>query len=311
MIAEGPDLLRLTVIPILFFAAYRDIRTRRVHSMIWWPLLIVALIALTWAGIRAYGTGGLVWEQWWLRVLLSVGFLVPLAWIFWQLGAFGLADAKALAVLALLFPTIPNITVGTITLPLFEQSLGIFSMSILTNAVLLGLVFPIYLALENLRRGAIRPAMFVGRPARWDTLERRHGRLLEGVTDSTRRGVDLDALRMYLRWRRCSLADIRAEPSTLRDPESLPSTRGQPGDGRVATDGGIGQTEDPWAARTFVESFEAPYGTRPEELRGALERIATQEHLWISPGIPFLVLIVLGLVLALTAGDLFAWALGY
>ena len=142
-----------------------------------------------------------------------------------------------------------------------------------------------------------------------------------------RRGLDLDALRMYLRWRGCTLVDLREGPATYRDPESLPADPNPPGDGAIepedtpdpaadaVTDGGAdesvetgngAETEtDPWGAEAFLDDIEGDaYGTTPEKLRDGLEVLVAESVVWVSPGLPFIVPMFLGLVMSLVYGDL-------
>jgi preflagellin peptidase FlaK len=63
--------------------------------------------------------------------------------------------------------------------------------------------------------------------------------------------------------------------------------------------------EDPWAAEQFLDTIEGPvYGTTPENLRNGLDLVAERDEVWISPGLPFIVPLFVGLVVALTYGDL-------
>jgi len=107
-LGSAPDLLRLLAVPVFGWAAWRDIRTRRVPNRTWLPLLVLGTVTLAWEGWLVYNgsTPMYVNEQRYLfRVAFSLGFLVPLSYGFWWIGGFGGADAKALIVLALLFPT--------------------------------------------------------------------------------------------------------------------------------------------------------------------------------------------------------------
>jgi preflagellin peptidase FlaK len=62
--------------------------------------------------------------------------------------------------------------------------------------------------------------------------------------------------------------------------------------------------DDPWAAEQFLASIDGTaYGTTSETLREGLELVSTRERVWISPGIPFLVPMFAGLLLAVTYGD--------
>lgn len=299
------DLLRLLAVPVFAWAAWLDIKTRRVSNRYWPPLLALAVLALGIDGWTLYAIGGQVWLQFVFACALSIGLLVPLAYGFWYVGGFGGADAKALMVLAILFPTYPVYIVAGLELPIADPVHWVFSLVILTNAVLVGLIYPVILAARNLISGDLSRWMFVGRPIPVEHLPTRSGRLLETADGFDRNGLDLDALRMYLTWRDLSLAELRATPSEVK--HTIPGDTYHPGDGAV-TDGG--QVDDAWAAETFLASLEgSAYGTDPDQLRKGLEVITTRDRVWFSPGIPFVLLLALGLVLALAYGDIFATAL--
>lgn len=335
-VAQGPDLLRLLAVPVFAWAAYRDIETRRVPNRTWLPLVVVGVLALAWDAWIHLDMG--VYEQrlFAVQVALSLGVVAPLGYIFWRLGGFGGADAKAVITLAVLFPVYPAFYLRVGGVPLYEATLGVFSLSILSNTVLVGLAYPLVLAVRNLPRGELTPAMFIGRPVAVDDILSEYGRLLESPAGFTRGGLDIDALRMYLRWRGVTFEDIRENPDRYRHP--LPSERNDPGDGsisadeRAITDGGV-RTEpngdadtdadtgidapesdtpraairplDTWGAERFLEAHSA-YGTTPQQLREGLEVLTEpdRETVWLTPGIPFIVPMFVGLVLALTFGDL-------
>ncbi len=293
--ASAADWLRLLVVPAFLWAALQDHRTRRVPDRVWrW----VAAIAGSWFVIALVtsttDTGTII-----TLTAVSLGVLVPLAYGFWYIGGFGGADAKAIIVLAAVFGPYPTYEVASWTLPIETPAVGVFSIAVLTNAVILGLGYPLSLGVRNALRGRIRALMFVGRPAPVETLTDKPGRLLESPDGVDRTGLDLDALRMYLRWRDCTLAELRTEPDRYR--REPPASTADPGDG-VITDGG--EPADPWAAEDFLEAVEgSAYGTDPATLRGGLELLTSRERVWYSPGIPFIVLITAGLLLALGYGD--------
>jgi len=325
VLASTPDLLRLLAVPVFGYVAYRDIETRRVPNRTWVPLAALALVLLAWDGYAAYAGGD---RLFFLRAAVGVGFVVPLVTAFWYTGSFGGADAKAFYVLALLFPVYPvyyppDLPLVPATLPMEPSPAGLFSLTILSNTVVAGAVYPLGVAVVNLLRGNVGLPMVIGRPLRWDRLSEEYGVLLETPDGFTRRGLDLDALRMYLEWRGCSLADLREAPDTHRDPASLPADPNPPGDGVVADGGQPVETErdydepdapddpnavpadDPWGAEAFLDDVEgSAYGTTPERLREGLEVVVDEEEVWISPGIPFLVPTFAGLLVSLTYGDL-------
>ena len=325
MVATLPDLLRLLVIPVFGWAAWRDIHTRRIPNRVWPPLVILGGLLLAWEAVQfvVFGTSG--GQAFLIRAGISLLFVAPLGYAFWWFGAFGAADAKAMIALAFLLPTFPAYALGGLELPVVDTTIGVFSLTILTNAVILAVAAPVGLGLGNLLRGRIKPVvMFLARPVRIDSLPDRHGRLFETPDGFTHSGLDLDALRMYLRWRDLPIAALRAAPDVARDPASVEAT-GEPTDGRsdidddldwddpdaaptVDGDAAAAETlDDPWAVDQFFESIDrSTYGTDPEQLRDGLELLATTdgETVWVSPGLPFVVPMFAGLLSAFTYGDL-------
>jgi len=339
------DLLRLLAVPVLGWAAIRDVKTRRVPNETWLPLIALGVVLLSWdalavwtdtvwtltvdglhVGIEAEAASETI-ESFAIRTTISIGFLVPFAYVFWWFGGFGGADAKALMTLAILFPLYPVFLFPGFTLPWFEATLGVFALTILSNTVLVGAVYPIALAGRNLLHGAVSRMMVVGRPVAADALARRYGRLLERPDGLTRQGMDLDVLRMYLEWRGLTIEQLREAPDRYRDPASLPDEPNDPGDGTIriyeespSADGGESDEltdttgeipgDDPWGAAAFFEDIGGPiYGTDAAELRAGLSVVATSDRVWYSPGIPFIVPMFGGLVVSLVAGDVLVWLL--
>ncbi|EMA65613.1 A24 family peptidase [Halorubrum kocurii] len=321
MFATLPDALRLFVVPVFAWAALRDVRTRRLPNRLWPPLYAFGALLLIWEAGRLWPFSGLDGRLFLVQAAISLLFVVPLGYAFWYFGAFGGADAKALIAIAVLFPTFPAYEVGGLILPVVDTQLGVFSLTVLTNTVLLALAYPLGLAGINLLRGERSATMFFARPVATDSLPDRHGRLFEDDAGTTRNGLDLDALRMYLRWRGETLADLREDPDRLRDPDGVGETN-DPTDGGThvgpRTDGGttIGAegesvAADPWAAERFLDEIDhGAYGTDPETLRGGLAVVARKDRVLVSPGMPFVVPMAIGLIVSLTFGDALFAVLG-
>ncbi|WP_232686522.1 A24 family peptidase [Halobacterium zhouii] len=335
MYASIPDLLRLLAVPALGWAAVRDWKTRRVPNDLWSPLAFLGFALLFWEGLVSLGQPG-AFQLYAVRVAFSVLFVVPLAYGFWYVGGFGGADARAFMVLAVLLPTYPYYEVAGYALPQIHTAVGIFSLTVLTNTVLLGLAYPLVLGARNALAGEFSYVMFVGRRVRVPELATTHGSLLEDGDGFTRNGLDLDALRMYLRWRNTSLPELRENPG-LRDPDTLPDSPGEPTDGAVirddtltpsggepTTDGGHSVTDDasidtdpgnvdaddPWGAAAFLGDIDGTaYGTTPAKLREGLDAVTEREDVWVTPGVPFLVPLFVGLLVSLTVGDVLYYAL--
>ncbi len=393
-VASSADLLRLLVVPVFAWAAYRDVRTRRLPNWLWPPLVLVGVVALA---LDVFARLPLADDRLFLvQTGFALGFLLPFAFLAYWFRAFGGADAKAIATLAVVFPVTPAYRLPAtavaalppevvtrlprLSFPMFPSVLGVAAMAVLTNAVLVAFGYVVWLTLRNLAAGRLSLAVVLGRPTPVETVTDRHGTLL--VTDGwlPRTGLDLDALRMYLRWRGCTLAELRAD-QTLRHPDTVTETfeptdgarhrdpewprlrEGGPGrddppehdrpgdptrpdewagtgfvpaevrrvDGgesrRVdrsdpettdesptqtdeTTDTGDEPEPDPWAAAAFLDDIDgSAYGTTPDRLRAGLESLTAAETVWVSPGLPFVVPLFGGLVVALTLGDAVTLAL--
>jgi preflagellin peptidase FlaK len=324
MLAATTDLLRLLAVPAFGWAAWRDVRTRRLPNRLWYPLLAIGLVALAWDTLGHLPVAGVDDRLFLVRVGISLLVVVPLAYGLWWIGGFGGADAKAMITLAVLFPTYPVFYLASGAYPAVVTDIGVFSMTILTNAVLVGLAYPVYLGVHNGIRGDRAPVMFLGRRTAVSTLPTEHGRLFETTEGFTRDGLDIDALRMYLRWRGTTLDDVRSAPAAHRDPGRVVETF-EPTDGAVeagenrrvegvdsADDPGpAADYDDPWAAGRFLDEIEgSAYGTTPETLREGLRVVTTRDSVWISPGVPFIVPLFFGICLGLSYGDLLFGLLG-
>ncbi|MEF8783101.1 MAG: prepilin peptidase [Haloarculaceae archaeon] len=332
MFASIPDLLRLAAVPAFGWIAYRDIETRRVPNRVWYPLAALGVVLLAWdAVIHFGGDSTALWEQrrFLIGVAFSLLFVVPLVYGFWLIGGFGGADAKAFFVVAVLFPAYPTYNVWEfgltgVVFPSVQSNLPAFSLTVLSNTVLVGVAYPLVLAARNGLSGYVSPGMFVAKPIAVERTTGEYGTLLEfpdrpltadlspsGLRSYfSWRGLDLDALRMYLQWRDLTLSEVRDDPGQYRDPASLPAEPNDPGGG-VVTDGGEPTTvaregyDDPWGAEAFLADIEgSAYGTSPEDIREGLETLTGEDVVWVSPGIPFLVPLFVGLLVSLTAGDL-------
>nr|WP_193570800.1 prepilin peptidase [Halorubellus sp. JP-L1] len=363
--------MRLLVVPFFAWAAYTDVKTRRIPNRVWPPLFVAGVVLLALTVQQALAPGAPYASRVLPGMVVSLGVVGPVAYLFWLFGGFGGADAKALLVLALLFPIYPAYDVAGVVLPLpgNENALGSFAFTILTNTVVVGVLYPTALAARNAANGEFSLPMFLGKRVPASAVVDQYGTLM-GTNDGMDAGsLDLDALRMYLTWRGTTLAAVRGNADELRDPASLPEDRNDPGGGQVAEgiddecvdseparapdhgDGAVdsdaepdvsgtiddtagedaaseddtagedaaseddaaseedGTYEDAWGAELFLEEVEGDaYGTSPDALRDGLDVLADAEGVWVSPGIPFIVPMFLGLVLALTVGDLLSAA---
>ncbi|GGJ12286.1 peptidase A24 [Halobellus salinus] len=325
MVASVPDVLRLAVLPVLGWAAWRDVKIRRVPSRAWYPLVGLGALLLVWDAVGHRSLSAPGDALFFVRVGISLLLVAPIAYLFWRLGGFGGADAKALIAISVLLPTFPSYYFAGFSLPVVVTTLGVFSMTVLTNTVVVAAGYPLAILARNLADGEVTvPVALFGRRTDISALPTAHGRLFETTQGYTRNGLDIDALRMYLRWRGTSLAAVRSNPGWARDPASIGETH-DPTDGAVGAvgDGGGEATPpdsdaaydadpaDPWGADAFLDSIDGTaYGTSPETLREGLAVVTERDAVWVSPGIPFIVPMFVGTLIAFVYGDVVFGVLG-
>jgi len=323
------DLLRLLAVPVLGWAAIRDVKTRRVPDKAWLPLATLGVILLSLDMFRVLnGTGITLAEQelFLMRVGISLGLPAPLGYMFWRFNLIGGADAKALIVIAVLFPVFPSYEIGALTFPQ-STVLGVFSFTILSNSVLFGATYPVWTTIKNAAAGQFSLKMVFGIVMKPTDLETKYGGLLGTESSSVLSGLDLDVLRMYLQWRGITIETIRSNPDRYRDPETIPRNPNTPGDGTVsafqnarASDFKNLETmeldveidpDDAWGSEAFFDMMGGNiYGTTPEDLETGLDTISTNSQVWITPGTPFIVPIFGGLLISLLYGDVLHQIIG-
>ncbi len=269
------DALRvIAAVAIFAYASYLDIRERRVPHKTWYPLGVVGTIALLADLIlRDPGT---------VLTFLAISFTlgVVFGYGFYYLGTFGGADRYALVVLGFVFPMYPFL--GTQFEPAVVSDTQVFFLAILGNTVLAGIVYPLKLFVENIvKRNTANPLiMLLAKRVPTDSLHNEFGKIIgtdedvsirkSGLFGGTEGVSDIDFFRDYVEWRNVeSLRDVREMDLKLSQ---------------------------------FVD--ETPWATDDlERDKKELRRIAEQDAVWISPGIPFIVPMFIGLVVAVAYGD--------
>ena len=269
------DALRvLAAVPVFAYASYLDIKERRVPHETWYPLGVVGTVALIADVILL--DAGTVFIFAAVSLALGAGF----GYGFYYLGTFGGADRYALVVLGFLFPLYPF--VGSPYEPLVVPEVPLFILSILGNTVLAGVAYPLKLFGENaVRLNTANPLlMLLAKRVPTDSLHDSFGRVI-GTDDDVslrRSGVfgggagvtDIDFVRDYVEWRGIdSIRETREMDLLLEDFVE----------------------ETPWESEDLEQDAEE------------LLEVAEEDAVWISPGIPFIVPMFVGLLVALTYGD--------
>ncbi len=141
---------------LLLVAAFMDAREREISDAVWIAMLLASLVFL------AVDFNPLM-----LFTSLTVASVLALA--LYKLN-FGGADIKAIFAIALLFPRYPKFACFPLAgIPPLE----IFVLSVVTNALILGISAPLTLFVANALRGNFSPLMFLGIKVPADSLRNR------------------------------------------------------------------------------------------------------------------------------------------
>ncbi|AKB37529.1 Signal peptidase, type IV - prepilin/preflagellin [Methanosarcina siciliae C2J] len=134
----------LFAMPFLFYSCYSDLKTRRVSNRVWKYMMVSGSVFV----IYELFTGGIPYLK---ALFLSGGVVFISVYILFHLGAFGGGDAKGLLVLSILFPLYPVFQFSGEVYPLLGRPLiGLFTLTVLGNALLLTALIPLGMFYYNL-----------------------------------------------------------------------------------------------------------------------------------------------------------------
>jgi archaeal preflagellin peptidase FlaK len=201
---------------------------------------------------------------------LSVGLTVGFALLLFYTGGFGGADSKALMCIAMALPFFPQALLTPI-LPegLSPLSQTLFPVTILSNAVLIAAASAVYLLIRNLaRKATTNEPLFEGNL----THESLGKKILVLVT-----GQKFSISVLKAKWHVYPMEDVTEEENGLkRKIVVLPKDEGR----------------DEIVARLSKAAGEGKIDSK----------------VWATPGLPMLIFITVGLVIALSLGDI-VWVL--
>jgi preflagellin peptidase FlaK len=162
--------------PFLLYACYSDIKKRSVTNNVWLIMLAGSIFFIAYGSLK-YGIYYLI------PLFISAGFIFILAYIPYQIGAIGGADAKSLIVLSIIFPAYPAFQAFGYALPLNKPLYDIFALSVLGNSALLMIVVPIGLVAYNIAKMGWRVDnpmyIFMGYKTKISKLAGKHIRLVQ------------------------------------------------------------------------------------------------------------------------------------
>lgn len=177
----------------LTYASWLDWKSRIVPNSVW-KFMLAALLPFTLVEFFVVGydvTFAIV------QLVLVVGF----TFLLYVAGAFGGADAKALMVLAAVFPVYPSM----FGLPVLNKGFGVFGFSVLANSVVFTPVLVLGLFVYNVMKEGIRNLSiyyFFGYKVDADRIPKFH-KLFEYVNEDgepvlTRKSVEADKKRLAM-----------------------------------------------------------------------------------------------------------------
>ncbi|MFB0556692.1 MAG: A24 family peptidase C-terminal domain-containing protein [Dehalococcoidia bacterium] len=150
------DIYRLAfTLLVLAYASYSDMKKRSVSNIVW---LLMVVVGIAFAGYYTVVQG----TSFLIPFILFATITGAVSYIFFRLGLFAAADAKALICISILFPTRPAFTILAHHFPVFDAFVPVvfpFSLIVLLNATVLALVVPVSLFFRNLHSLGLREFM--------------------------------------------------------------------------------------------------------------------------------------------------------
>ncbi len=269
-VQEILELSRVAVsIIILAYASLSDYKTREVSNRLWVVYAPIALV-LSLAELFLYDS-----SQLWLFGL-SVALTVGFALLLFYSGGFGGADSKALMCIALALPFFPTILLSPL-LPggLSPLSQILFPITILSNAVLVAAASAIYLLVRNAAfRAKSGKTLFEGTLAQ-ESLGKKILVLL------TAQKFPIATLKA--KWHIYPLEDIVEEKSGENSSDLL-------------------------KRKLVVVPKDEGRDETIQRLSEAADAGKIDSKVWATPGLPMLIFITMGLIIALSLGDV-VWVL--
>ena len=301
------DLLRIAIIiPVLLYASYTDILSRRVQDSVWAVPTLLALILL---GYDAY-TGDA------LAVGLAAAFsfitVGGFAYIIYQLRIFYGADYKAFLLIAILFPWHPVIS----SFPLYDftiiydmnvvlsssepvlsslltySAVNLFGFTVFVNTTLFSISYFILNIIHNIKNDKFelsKPlrttcarnvpvselntmhAQIIDTPKSENQIKRGYEFITNGLN-----GLSTDFFRDYESW--------------------YENTQ------TVSKDIDINNVE--LKLKEFVQDNEEWIMTDEQEDIHKIREILNKDTIWVTPGVPFIVPITLGVISSIIFGNL-------
>ncbi len=203
----------LVVLGFLLYACKLDLESRIVPNRVWKYTLLIALpITLIELVIAKYSLVVLT------LAALQILMIVALAYLLYAIGAYGGADAKAIMLLAILFPVYPTFD----DLPILSTGFGSFAFSVLANSVIAAPLLLVFMLIRNIARYGVKCMRgnllyyFIGYKAKVSDIPQFHN-LLEYINDRgefvrSKRAVEPDD-KMIRRLKKMGIEEVWVTPA--------------------------------------------------------------------------------------------------
>lgn len=305
------DVLRVLVaIPVFLYASYSDIQSRRVSENVWAIPFAVAILLLGYEAHIGDLTATVV------GALLSVVFIGGLSLMLYKFRVFYRADYVAFVVIALLFPWQPDlgqyplhdlVTIVTVDSILSAETWGarfdeiflygmveLFGFAVFVNTAFAAFAYFLWNTAYNITHGTFtfrHPLRSTcARHVELKDLPNHYGQVVDPVDSDNPLIRGLKFIRNGLQGQ--SIAFFREYHQWYTNEQGVPR------------DINLTEHED-----INLESFLSDHDDwEPtgdiEEDKQVIENILSQDTVWITPGVPFIVPITFGLFTALLFGNL-------
>jgi preflagellin peptidase FlaK len=305
------DLLRvLVILPVLLYASYTDILDRRVDDKVWAIPTFLALILLSWDAYVSTTPASVA-----LAALFSMITVGGVSYIIYHFRIFYGADYKAFLLIAILFPWHPEIG----SLPIFDfvqfyemgeifniysfdniintlvtySAMDLFGFTVFVNTTVFSITYFVINSGHNMKSGSFKIykplRSLCARQVRVSELDNIHAQIVNESKSTNKisqgvefirnglTGLSTDFFRDYETWY-CENKTV-SQNVDINDIDDLDF------------DAFLKDNED-WAS------------TNPEEDKQRIRDILARDTVWVTPGVPFIVPITLGLISALTLGNI-------
>ena len=263
------DAARVAVsLVFLLYSSWSDYKTREVSNKVWAVYAPIALV-LTLSELLIYDQSNLLFFG------LSAGITIGFALLLFYTGAFGGADSKAFMCIALALPFFPTLLLTPI-LPngLSPLSQVIFPVTILSNAVLIAALSTLYMLLRNLaRKASSHKPLFEGTLAR----ESIGKKILVLLT-----GQKFSISTLKAKWHIYPMEDVEPPQDNVEN--------------------------GPLSRKLIVVPKDEGRDEVIAHLSKAAEEGKIDSKVWATPGLPMLIFVTVGLIVALAFGDI-VWIL--